>query len=364
MAIAGLGTALPPHRIAQSDAAEAAMHVCCKKDEHLEVLPVLYRQAGIKTRHMVLQMQKVVAKTHGEQFESPFIPKDGENFGPTTSQRMERYVLEAPKLAIESSRTALDRSKVKPTEITHLVTVSCTGFSAPGADIRIIKGLGLRNTAQRVHIGFMGCHGALNGLRVARAFTGADPNAKVLLCCVELCSLHFHYGWDPKKLVANALFADGSAAVVGVAPELAPPDAWQVAASGSCLVPDSEYAMTWDIGDHGFDMTLSTRVPNLICDNLRPWLDNWLAASGLKVSDIKSWAIHPGGPRILTAVEKPLGLDENATAVSREVLSECGNMSSPTVLFILDRLRQQNAPRPCVALGFGPGLMAEGALFT
>jgi predicted naringenin-chalcone synthase len=121
--------------------------------------------------------------------------------------------------------------------------------------------------------------------------------------------------------------------------------------------------MTWDIGNNGFDMTLSTRVPNLISDNLRPWLDNWLGENGLKVSDVKSWAIHPGGPRILTSVEKPLGLDETATATSREILSEYGNMSSPTVLFILERLRQRNAPRPCVALGFGPGLMAEGALF-
>src|SRR5262245_12554108 len=141
MAIAGLGTALPPNRIAQSAAAEAAMKVCCKKDEHLEVLPVLYRQAGVKTRHMVLQAQKVETQMDTELAESPFIPHEGEDLGPKTSQRMERYVREAAKLAIESSRLALERSKVKPTEITHLVTVSCTGFSAPGTDIRIMKGL-------------------------------------------------------------------------------------------------------------------------------------------------------------------------------------------------------------------------------
>ena len=364
MAIVGLGTALPPNRITQSAAAEAAMRVCCKKDEHLEVLPVLYRQAGIKTRYMVLQAN-LLDNEHAaaSTLQSAFIPQEGDDdLGPTTHQRMERYVRESAKLALEASSLALERSHVKPEEITHLVTVSCTGFSAPGTDIRVIKGLGLKSTVQRVHIGFMGCHGALNGLRTARAFTGADPKAKVLLCAVELCSLHFHYGWDPKKLVANALFADGSAAVVGVAPEAAPADSWKVAASGSCLVPESEYAMTWDIGNHGFDMTLSTRVPNLICDNLRPWLDNWLAESGFKVTDIQSWAIHPGGPRILTAVEKPLGLDESATATSREVLSECGNMSSPTVLFILDRLHARGAPRPCVALGFGPGLAAEATL--
>jgi predicted naringenin-chalcone synthase len=215
---------------------------------------------------------------------------------------------------------------------------------------------------QRVHVGFMGCHGALNGLRVAQALTGADPTARVLLCAVELCSLHFHYGWDPKKVVANALFADGAAAVVGAA--AGPADAWRVAATGSCLIPDSEYAMTWNIGDHGFEMTLSTRVPSLISAHLRPWLEAWLAQCGIALEHVASWAIHPGGPRILSAVERPLGLTEEATVVSREILAAYGNMSSPTVLFILGRLQTRHAPRPCVALGFGPGLIAEAVLFS
>jgi predicted naringenin-chalcone synthase len=366
LAIVGLGTALPPNKISQAEAAAAALRLCCKNDEHREVLPVLYRQTGIQNRHMVLQTHLAKAEDlDAIRGSSAFIPEsDEDSNGPTTEQRMARYVKEAPTLALQSSGRALEAAGKRPQDVTHLVTVSCTGFSAPGVDIRLIKGLGLPATTQRVHVGFMGCHAALNGLRTARAFTGADPKACVLMCCVELCSLHFHYGWDPKRLVANALFADASAAVVGVAPEKAPADSWTVAASGSCLIPDSEYAMTWNIGNHGYDMTLSTKVPTLISENLRPWLDNWLAESGLGVKDVKSWAIHPGGPRVLSSVEKPLGLDERATAVSREVLSECGNMSSPTVLFILDRLRQRNAPRPCVAMGFGPGLYAEAALFV
>jgi predicted naringenin-chalcone synthase len=140
-------------------------------------------------------------------------------------------------------------------------------------------------------------------------------------------------------------------------------DNWQVAASGSCLFPDSEYAMTWNIGDHGFEMTLSTRVPDLIAKHLRPWLEEWLRKNGLSHDQVASWAIHPGGPRILRAVEEALDLDRTITAVSSEVLADCGNMSSPTVLFILDRLRKSSAPRPCVAIGFGPGLAAEAALF-
>jgi predicted naringenin-chalcone synthase len=122
--------------------------------------------------------------------------------------------------------------------------------------------------------------------------------------------------------------------------------------------------MRWTIGDHGFEMELSPRVPDLIKQHLRPWFESWLGRQGLVLADVGSWAVHPGGPRILTAVEESLGLDREALGVSREVLAEYGNMSSPTVLFILDRLRERQAPRPCVMLGFGPGLMAETALFV
>jgi predicted naringenin-chalcone synthase len=121
--------------------------------------------------------------------------------------------------------------------------------------------------------------------------------------------------------------------------------------------------MTWTIGDHGFEMTLSTRVPMLIAANLRPWLESWLGQHELTIGQVGSWAIHPGGPRILRAIEECLGLTPAATAASRDILAHYGNMSSPTVLFILDRLRQRSAPRPAVALSFGPGLVGEATLF-
>jgi alpha-pyrone synthase len=206
----------------------------------------------------------------------------------------------------------------------------------------------------------MGCHGAINGLRVADAIAGSDPLARILLCAVELCTLHYRFQWDPERCVGNALFSDGAGAVVGSAS--ASRGDWQVTATGSCLLPDSTDAMTWQIGDHGFEMTLSRRVPDLISQHLRPWLSQWLGQRDIRIEDVATWAIHPGGPRILSAVEESLGLDRQATSVSRDVLAEHGNMSSPTVLFILDRLRQAAAPRPCVMLGFGPGLMAEAAL--
>jgi predicted naringenin-chalcone synthase len=365
LAILGLGTALPPDAIDRQRAVAIARAVCCHTEEQAAVLPSLYRQSGIETRHMVFGrdvIDDVLNKT--TRSGSVFLPTGRlDDRGPTTGQRMAAYARAAPPLAVAAAARALHESALPPTAITHLVTVSCTGFTAPGLDVALIQGLGLAAAVERVQVGFMGCHGAVNGLRVARAFAGADPGARVLLCAVELCSLHYHYGWDPKKMVANALFADGAAAVVGASAATGSDSTWQLAATGSCLFPDSEYAMTWDIGDHGFEMTLSTKVPGLIARQLGPWLDDWLARQGLSVQQVGSWAVHPGGPRVLGAVMECLGLPPETMATSREVLAECGNMSSPTVLFILERLRRRQAARPCVVLGFGPGLVAEAALF-
>jgi predicted naringenin-chalcone synthase len=365
-AILGVGTALPATAVPQAEAMRIARMIGCRTEEQADLLPGLYRQTAIDRRHLSFDRAVVDDVLHGTHTTgSVFLPRGtSDDRGPTTRQRMEHYVRTAGPLALRAAGQALAHSGLAPDAITHLVTVSCTGFSAPGVDFELLKGLGLAPTVQRTHVGFMGCHGAFNGLRVAGAFTGADPTARVLLCAVELCSLHYHYGYDPKKMVANALFADGAAAVVGAPAAPAELDAWRLAASGSCLFPDSDYAMTWNIGDHGFEMTLSTRVPDLLQRNLRPWLDDWLAGHGLRVAEVASWAVHPGGPRVLSAVEKCLGLPAEAVGVSRETFAACGNMSSPTVLFILDRLRSRGAPRPCVALGFGPGLVAEAAHFT
>jgi len=277
---------------------------------------------------------------------------------------MDRYARAAPALATCAARRALKESGYRPDEMTHLITVSCSGFSAPGVDVKLIQALGLRPTVERTHIGFMGCHGAINGLRVVCALTGADPAARVLLCAVELCSLHMRYGWDPDRVVANALFADGAAAVVAASSLGGARNVWNVKATASCLIPDSSNAMSWDIGDHGFEMSLSPRVPDLIAKHLRPWIEQWLARQGVCLRSVGSWAIHPGGPRILSAVETALELAPDGTEVSREVLAECGNMSSPTVLFILERLRKRNALLPCIALAFGPGLVVEAVLLA
>src|SRR5690606_25220141 len=163
----------------------------------------------------------------------------------------------------------------------------------------------------------------------------------------ELCSLHFAYGWDPEATVANALFADGAGAVVCSASEPTAP--WHVRATGTLLMEDSREDMTWRIGDHGFRMTLSARVPDLIRGRLGGWLREWLARHDLGLEEVATWAVHPGGPRILGAVEEALSLEPGSTAVSRDVLEAHGNMSSATILFILQRLRARGTALPCVA---------------
>jgi predicted naringenin-chalcone synthase len=364
LVIRGLGTALPRHALTQDEAAAAIRTFFCQTEEQAQRLPALFGRAGIKSRSSVL-LNGPPGELNWQTFYPPSTgPHD---HGPKTSQRMEAYRQEAPSLAFRAASRALEESSFTAKEIDHLITVSCTGFFAPGIDIQLIKGLGLPPTIQRTHVGFMGCHGALNGLQVASALTTADPKARVLLSAVELCSLHLHYGWDPQSVVPHALFADGAAALIATSDEsrlrLNELSDWTLAATGSCLFPDSEHGMTWNIGDHGFEMTLSADVPDLLLRHLRPWVESWLKENDLAIAKVGSWAVHPGGPRILSAVGGSMGLTSAALDTSAEVLSNCGNMSSPTVLFILERLRSQGAPRPCVAMAFGPGLVAEAALF-
>ncbi len=365
MSILGMGTALPDAVIDKEDALSLARSLCNGTEEQETWLTAIYAGSGISTRRFCLGAQVVRDVIEGTNHSrSVFLPKKLPGYrGPTTAERMELYAQLAPPLAISAAQAALKRGQVHIRDVTHVVTVSCTGFAAPGVDHALIQSLGLSQGAERTHIGYMGCHGALNGLRVARAVVDANPRARVLLSAVELCCLHYYYGWDPQKIIANALFADGAAAVIVGPATMATENEWRLSATGSCLFPDSQSAMTWTIGDYGFEMTLSKQVPAVIAEGLRRWLENWLGPQGLSVEDVKSWAVHPGGPRILDAVEDALQLGVNGLTTSREILVEYGNMSSPTTLFILDRMRQQGAPRPCVALGFGPGLALEAALF-
>jgi predicted naringenin-chalcone synthase len=347
----GIGTASPPCSASQEQSVGLARAYGCTNEEQLRQLKALYRLTHVKKRHSVVLESDGRDGIPQQSFFPPM--KDAADRGPTTIERMARYEQDAPPLAARAARAALADAGLEASAVTHVVTVSCTGFAAPNFDVGLIRALGLRWTVARTHIGFMGCHGALNGLRVANAYADSIPDACVLVCAVELCSLHYQYGWGGDWRVANAIFADGAAAIVGGGKSRSQTDAWTLTASGASLLEDSAELMAWRIGNHGFEMALSARVPGVIERELRPWLDGWLASQGTAAEQIASWALHPGGPRILEACAHATGISRDDYAVSQEVLGEFGNMSSPTIMFILDRL----------AIGFGPGLAVEAALF-
>lgn len=353
----GLGTALPDYRMSQQDALQMTHDIVCGDERQRRLATMLFRKSGVSGRN--------TAVPHPIAYEWAARDESGaRSRGPTTAERMRLYARHAPDLAARACQQALAAAGVPPAGIGHLITVSCTGFDAPGFDIQLFNDVGLAQTTQRMQIGFMGCHGAINGLRAARGLACADPEAHILLCACELCSLHYRFAWDDEGVIGNALFADGAAAAVVSLEQSATPlgNAWHVVATGSCLIPDSQACMSWRIGDYGFEMRLTSEVPELIERSLRPWLEAWLGQHRLTVPDVDHWIIHPGGPRILDAAERALELTPRRTELSRTVLEEQGNMSSPTVLFVLQRLDQMAARGSCVLLGFGPGLMAETCL--
>lgn len=356
----GLGTAVPENYLERDEAAALATENFCETKREQNIVTAMYKMSGVSKRHSVLLRDRHL-RVNGPAWDMLPYPDTPQDPGPGVGRRMEVYEERAVPLAVEAGRQALDAAALSPSDVTHVVTVTCSGFYAPGVDVRLIQDLGLPAATQRTQVGFMGCQGALNGIRVAQGFAMSDPDAVVLLCAVELCSIHYAYGFHSQRVVANALFADGAAAAVGAARD---EGEWPVAGTGACLVPDSEDAMTWRIRDNGFLMELSPKVPSYIEQFLRPWAESWLEPHGLCIDDIASWAVHPGGPRVLTAVQTALDLPKSALEPSREVLWHYGNMSSPTVLFVLNELRSRGAPLPCVALAFGPGLTIEGVLFA
>jgi predicted naringenin-chalcone synthase len=360
--ILGLGTALPPHRLSQAEALAMAHRICCSDDRQKRLATALYTHSGIENRYTVVPASEADRwLPMSDDLKKPDISR-----GPTTQQRMAYYEQHALPLALAAARESLRDAAVAPGEITHVVTASCTGFAAPGVDCGLVRELGLKATTERVHVGYMGCHAAINALRVARGLIQANSRACVLVCAVELCSLHYSFQWQTDRMLGNALFADGAGALVlsaGVRDDESRADRrWGIAATGSCVFPNTAELMTWRIADDGFEMTISPRLPEVIAKSVPGWLHAWLDAQGMTVQGIASWAIHPGGPRIVEAVEAALDLSPGDTRASREVLRQHGNMSSATLLFIVRSLIEQGARTPCVMLGFGPGLAAEAGL--
>lgn len=274
---------------------------------------------------------------------------------PTTAARMRRYREAAPQLA----ETAVRGLEVDPSTVTHLIVTSCTGFSAPGLDHEIVRRCGLDSHVERTLVGFMGCYAAVTGLKLARHIVRSEPGARVLLVSLELCTLHLQEVDDLEQVLTFLVFGDGCAAAL-VTGE---PEGFALDRFRSVVAPATAEHITWDVGDQGFDMFLSGQVPGAIGTALREARTEVLG--GMDVRDFDLWAVHPGGRSVLDAVEQALELPAEAMAASREVLRHYGNMSSPTILFVLDELMRAapaTGARGC-AMAFGPGLTAETMTF-
>lgn len=275
---------------------------------------------------------------------------------PDTARRMQKFEQRAPSLA----QTAVDRLQLggERDRITHLLVTCCTGFSAPGLDLELIERCGLSSTVERTMIGFMGCYAAINALKLARHIVRSEVSARVLIVNLELCTLHLKDTTDLEQMLSFLLFGDGCAAcIVSADPAGIALDSFHAA-----LVPDTRELITWSVGDAGFDMMLSGRVPAIIRDGLQEHGREILA--GAPAASIDLWAVHPGGRSVLDAVERAFDLAPVALASSREILRRYGNMSSATVMFVIERLLRSGARgRTGCAMSFGPGLIAETMRF-
>lgn len=273
---------------------------------------------------------------------------------PGTGERMRLYAQTAPVLGIAAIADL--ETQVSIAGITHFVVASCTGFVAPGIDQIIARRIGLSSSVERLLIGFMGCYAAVAAIRTARHILRSDPQARVLVLCVELSTLHLQAVSEIEPLLAMLQFGDGAAAALVTAEPLG----FAIGQPFATTLPDSAELIRWDVTDSGFAMHLSGEVPARIAAGLADPDFAAAATGGRAPVEIDSWAVHAGGRSILDAVEHSLGLPPAALAASRGVLADNGNMSSATLMFVLARLLAGPLIRDGVALAFGPGLAAEG----
>jgi predicted naringenin-chalcone synthase len=362
--IISIGTATPAFRHEQSAILEFMQRIYAFGETDKRKLKYLYHNSGILSRYSVIPDYSLNLP------DWQFFPK-GENLHPfpTIEPRMRWYNEYAPSISVDAINNAIHDKALK-NEITHLITVSCTGMSAPGLDLQIMELMDLPKTIYRTSVNFMGCYAAIHALKMANDICTANPSSKVVIVCTELCTLHFQRDASIDSVAASLLFGDGSAAVL-VTGDNDQLKGLHLDHFYSEILPHGKKDMTWQISSQGFLMTLSGYIPELIEQDFEPLVNRALKGMNLTHQDIKNWCIHPGGKRILEAVQKCLDLSKEDLHFSYEIMKYYGNMSSPTILFvlkeILDGLQETksksgnlpDAGSPVFAAAFGPGLTME-----
>lgn len=318
-------------------------------------LKFLYHQSGIETRHSVVaDYSKGINEwkfyPHSENLE-PF---------PSLELRMIWYNKYAPPLSVDAIRKCID-GFIPAKEITHLITVSCTGMSAPGLDLQVMELMDLPKNVFRSSVNFMGCYAAIHAMKIADAVCKSDNAAKVVIVCTELCTLHFQKEPTPDNIASSLLFADGAAAVL-VTHDSFKKQGLHIENFYSEVVAKGKKDMAWELSSSGFLMTLSSYVPALIEEDFESFINRVLEQSGKKRQEITHWCIHPGGKRIVDVIGKTLSLPPASLQPSYDVMRDYGNMSSATILFVLKQIMQQRktgATAEVLGAAFGPGLSME-----
>ena len=358
--IISIGTAVPPHSLSQRDMIPLMQKIYGLDEKEARRLAFMYRQSDIETRYTVLADYTQPDEKHWN-----FIPIDQDDPLPNLDERMKIYNREALPLSILSIKDCLENI-ITPKEVTHLITVSCTGMSAPGLDLQIAEALDMKPEVFRTSVNFMGCYGAVHALKLAKLICDSTPNSNVLIVATEFCSIHFQKEYTPDLASSTILFSDGSAAVL-VSNCIQTGKKLQLADFYSKVAYKGKKDMAWELSHRGFIITLSSYIPDLIEQDIAALVQEATQHSGLSIKDITHWCIHPGGKKILTAIKNQLQLTEEDMHFSRSILSRYGNMSSPTVLFVLKEILDNlddNTPANIFGTAFGPGLTMETFLCT
>ena len=355
--ITSIATSVPSYRHDQKDILSFMQNVYAMNEVDKRKLKFLYHQSAINTRYSVLPDYSLNAG------DWEFYPAS-ENLEPfpNLELRMKWFNKTAPALTVEAIEKCIE-NKITKEEITHLITVSCTGISAPGLDLQVMEAMELPPDIFRTSINFMGCYAAIHGLKLADAFCTSDKNAKVVVVCTELCTLHFQKENTMDNIASSLLFGDGCAAVL-VTSNDNKEEGLRMNNFYSEVAFKGKEDMSWELSSSGFLMTLSGYVPDLIEEDFNKLLTNALGYSKLNKEDISHWCIHPGGKRILTSIEKSIDVKSECLQHSYNVLKNYGNMSSPTILFVLkeimDSLKEKRNKKTNVfGAAFGPGLTLE-----
>ncbi len=355
--IVSIATAVPAFRHEQKNILSFMQNVNAMNEIDKRKLKFLYNQSAIETRYSVIPDYSLNAS----EWQLYPATENLEPF-PNLELRMKWFNKTAPPLSINAIEKCVDNILDK-SDITHLITVSCTGLSAPGLDLMIMEEMNLSPKIFRTSVNFMGCYAAIHALKLADAFCKNDANAKVLVVCTELCTLHFQKEQTVDNIASSLLFGDGSAAVL-VTHDNFQQEGIYIKNFYSEVAFKGKEDMSWQLSSSGFLMTLSGYIPDLIEEDFNALLTNALDYSGIKKENITDWCLHPGGKRILNAIEKSISITSDDLKHSYNILKSYGNMSSPTILFVLkeimDSLQQKREKRSNIfGAAFGPGLTLE-----